>query len=59
MNLSLTLRCAMALTIAAARLFVTSRIFIEPKEKIVKRPALWFDNTFSLITIYAKKNTQK
>ena len=57
-NLSLILRCAMALTIAAASLFVIGHIFIEPKEKLVKREAVWFDKTFSLTTIYANKNTQ-
>jgi hypothetical protein len=48
----------MALTIAAASLFVIGHIFIEPKEKLVKREAVWFDKTFSLTTIYANKNTQ-
>jgi hypothetical protein len=43
---------------AAARLFVTGRIFIEPKEKIVKREALWFDNEVKMIgyKVDLKKN---
>jgi len=58
MSLSLSSLCAMALMIAAARLFVIGRIFIEPKQ-LVKREAAWFDKTFSLSTVYAKKDTKE
>jgi hypothetical protein len=63
MGLSLSLQCAMALTISAASLFATAllfvigRIFIEPKP-LVKREAIWFDNNFSFTTVYAKEDTQ-